>query len=233
MPRPSTLLALAPLTLVLLAPSLARADEPAGEEPAADAAPAESEAKPKPPWRKEMHMIEVGWLMGALFPAKDHGLYGVEPPSPPRAFKTGFDIGLRLAYMPVRFVGVEVEGNVSPTKVDVEEGKRSVLFGLRGHVILQLPTRITPFIVGGGGMFGGSSKDELIGKKVDGALHVGGGVKIYISKWVVLRFDGRDIVTPSYAKAAGGEPSFAHHGEFTIGVSFVWGRKGTKMWPKS
>jgi hypothetical protein len=225
MPRPSTLLALAPLlAFVLLSPSLARADEPAPET---------TEAKPLPPWRKEKHMIEVGWLMGALFPAKDHGLYGVEPPSPPRSFKTGFDIGLRLAYLPFRFVGVELEGNVSPTKVDVEEGKRAVLFGLRGHVILQLPTRITPFIVAGGGMFGGSSKDELVGKKVDGALHVGGGVKIYISKWVVLRFDGRDIVTPSYAKAAGGEPGFAHHGEFTIGVSFVWGRKGTKMWPKS
>ncbi|WP_434423023.1 hypothetical protein [Nannocystis pusilla] len=231
MPRTPTLVALASVLVPVLAlPSLARAQEPA-EEPAAEAAAAKPE-KPVPPWRKEMHMIEVGWLMGALFGAKDHGLYGVDPPNPPRPFKTGFDIGLRFAYLPVRFVGVEIEGNVSPTKVNVEDGKRAVLFGLRGHVILQLPTRITPFIVAGGGMFGGSSKDELVGKKVDGALHVGGGVKIYVSKWVAIRIDGRDIMTPSYAKAAGGELSYAHHGEFTFGVSFVWGRKGTKMWPR-
>jgi hypothetical protein len=208
--------------LASLSPSFGRAEEPAPPP----------EPKPKPAWRKELHMVEVGWMMGALFPAKDHGLYGVEPPIPARSFKTGFDIGLRLAYLPVRFVGVEVEGHVSPTKVDVEEGKRAVLFGLRGHVILQLPTRITPFLVAGGGMLGASSKDELVGKKVDGALHVGGGLKIYVSKWVAIRFDGRDIVTPNYAQRAGGDPGFAHHGEFTIGASFVWGRKGTKMWPR-
>jgi OOP family OmpA-OmpF porin len=222
--RTSNLLVVtAALALPLLTPSLARAEEEAA------AAPVE---KPKPAWRKELHMLEVGWLLGAFFPAKDHGLYGVEPPNPPRAFKTGFDIGLRFAYLPVRFVGVEIEGNVSPTKVDVDDGKRSVLYGFRGHVLLQLPTRITPFLVAGGGVLGGSSQDELIGKKSGGALHVGGGLKIYVSKWVAIRIDGRDIAAPSYAKAAGGEPTWAHHGEFTFGVSFVWGRKGTKMWPK-
>lgn len=222
MPRTSSLLALA---LVMMLPTLARADDEAAPE-------AEVVAKPKPAWRKEKHMLEVGWLMGAFFPAKDHGLYGVEPPAPPRALKTGFDIGLRFAYLPFRFVGIEVEGNVSPTKVDVIDGKRSVLFGLRGHVLLQLPTRLTPFIVAGGGMLGGSSQDELIGKKVGPALHVGGGVKYYVSKWVAIRIDGRDIMTPSYAQAAGGPTSYAHSAEFTIGVNFVWGRKSAKMWPK-
>lgn len=219
MPRTPVLLALA---LALSLPAPARAAEPT-----------ETPAKPKPAWLKEKHIIEVGWLLGALFPAKDHGLYGLQPPSPPRAFKTGFDIGLRFAYLPLRFVGVEIEGNVSPTKVDVENGKRSVLFGFRGHVLLQLPTRLTPFLVGGGGVFGGSSQDELIGKKIGGALHVGGGLKFYVNKYMAIRIDGRDIATPNYAQAAGGAPGWAHHGEFTIGAAFVWGRKGTKMWPKS
>lgn len=220
MPRTSTLLALA---LALSLPAPARAAEPS-ETPA---------PRPKPVWLKEKHIIEVGWLMGALFPAKDHGLYGVQPPAPPRAFKIGFDIGLRFAYLPLRFVGVEIEGNVSPTKVDVPDGKRAVLYGFRGHVLLQLPTRVTPFIVGGGGMLGGSSQDDLVGKKVGGALHVGGGVKIYVTKYVAIRFDGRDIMMPGYAQASGGEGPWAHHGEFTVGATFVWGRKGTKMWPKS
>ncbi|HEY8378585.1 MAG TPA: hypothetical protein VIK91_18955, partial [Nannocystis sp.] len=181
---------------------------------------------------KEKHIIEVGWLMGALFPAKDHGFYGLMPPSPPRSFKTGFDIGIRFAYLPLRFVGLEIEGDVSPTKVDVPDGKRTTLFGFRGHALLQLPTRITPFIVAGGGMIGSSSQDPVIGNKTSGALHVVGGLKIYVSKYVAIRFDGRDIMTPGYVHATGGDGPWVHHGEFTIGAAFVWGRKGTKMWPK-
>ena len=35
-----------------------------------------------------------------------------------------------------------------------------------------------------------------------------------------------------WAKEYGGQPAWAHHAEFTFGASFVWGRKGTKMWSK-
>jgi hypothetical protein len=193
----------------------------------------DDEAKPKPAWRKEKHIIEVGWLLGAFFPAKDHALYALEkPPEPARTFKTGFDIGLRFAYLPLRFVGVELEANVSPTKVDIMDGKRAVLYGARGHVILQMPTQLALFVVAGGGMLGVSSKDPLVGKNIDGAFHVGGGLKYYINKWVTLRIDGRDVITPSYAKAMGGDPSYAHSAEFTFGAAFVWGRKWVKMPPK-
>lgn len=212
---PTLALALTCAALVCLAPTAARAED-----------------KPKPAWLKEKHIIEVGWLMGALFPAQDHGLYKDDKPVVQRTFKTGFDIGLRLAYMPLRFVGVEVEGNVSPTKVDANNGARTVLFGARGSVILQMPTRLSLFVLAGGGMLGVSSKDSRVGKNIDGAMHVGGGLKFYVTKYVTLRIDGKDIVTPSYAKAFGGEPAWAHHAEFTFGAAFVWGRKGTKMWPK-
>lgn len=215
-PLPTLALALACVASVCLAPAAARA----GED------------KPKPAWLKEKHIIEVGWLLGALFPAKDHGLYEDDKPLVQRTFKTGVDLGLRLAYMPLRFVGVEVEGNVSPTKVDADKGDRTVLFGARGSVILQMPTRLSLYILAGGGMLGVSSKDSRVGKNIDGALHVGGGLKYYVTKYVTLRIDGKDIMTPSYAKAFGGEPARAHHAEFTFGVAFVWGRKGTKMWSK-
>ena len=105
-------------------------------------------------------------------------------------------------------------------------------FGARGSVILQMPTRLSLFILAGGGMLGVSSKDSGVGKNVDGSMHVGGGLKFYVTKYVALRIDGRDIVSPSWAKEYGGQPAWAHHAEFTFGASFVWGRKGTKMWSK-
>jgi OOP family OmpA-OmpF porin len=211
-------LALVPVALaclVCLAPAGARAED-----------------KPTPAWKKEKHILEVGWLMGAFFPAKDHALYAEDRPAAQKAFKTGFDIGLRFAYLPVRFVGVEVEADVSPTKIDADKGARTVLFGARGSVILQMPTRLSLFILAGGGMLGVSSKDSGVGKNVDGSVHVGGGLKFYVTKYVALRIDGRDIVSPSWAKEYGGQPAWAHHAEFTFGASFVWGRKGTKMWSK-
>lgn len=198
------------------------------------AAASAGEGKPKPAWLKEKHIIEVGWLLGAFFPAKDHGLYHAEKPATQKAFNTGFDIGLRFAYLPLRFVGVEVEANLSPTRVDFVEGKgpRTFLYGARGHVILQMPTQLALFVVAGGGVLGVSSKDAAVGKNVDGALHVGGGLKYYVNKYVTLRIDGRDIITPSYAAAFGGDPARAHSAEFTFGAAFVWGRKWVKMPPK-
>ena len=208
-------LALVCLALACLVPAAARAED-----------------KPKPAWLKEKHILEVGWLMGAYFPAKDHQLYSAEMPAAQVPLKTGFDVGLRFAYLPLRFVGLEIEGQVSPTRVDAEKGARAVVYGARGHVILQLPTRLSLFLLGGGGMLGVSSKDAGIGKDIDGALHVGGGLKFYVNKWVTLRIDGRDVIAPSYARAFAGEPRWTHHAEFTFGASFVWGRKGVKMWAK-
>lgn len=223
-PRPPGLKASLVSALVAACAALAPAAAHAGD------------AAQTPAWKKEKNILEVGWMLGALFPAADHGLYANDKaPNPARAFKTGFDIGLRFAYMPFRFFGVEIEGDLSPTRVDRGEkrGARSYLYGARGHVILQLPTQLSLFVLAGGGMLGGSSKDNLIGKNVDGAVHVGAGLKYYVNKYVVLRIDGRDVMTQSYAKLTGGTgPAFSHSIEFTFGASFVWGRKSPKMLPK-
>lgn len=225
MPRRSTLLTpVLASALVALAPAAAHADDAA-------AAP-----KAKPAWTKEKNILEVGWMLGALFPGADHGLYANDKaPAAPRAFKTGFDLGLRFAYMPFRFFGVEVEGDFSTMRTDRGEkkGARSHLFGARAHVIFQLPTQLSLFVLAGGGMLGGTSKDTMIGKDIDGALHVGAGLKYYVHKYVTLRIDGRDIMSQSYAKLTGGTgPAFSHTVEFTFGASFVWGRKSLKMPPK-
>jgi OOP family OmpA-OmpF porin len=213
------------LSLAVSAVAVAHLADPA----LADAA----EPKPRPPWLQEKHILEVGLYMGALFPAADHGLYEEKVAMSPRPLKTGFSGGLRIAYMPLRFVGIEAEGGISPSKVvydlDGEEAKRKVLlYALRAHVILQLPTQLSLFVLAGGGVLGASSKDDALGKSADGTLHFGGGLKYYVHKKVVLRIDGRDIVGPAYTKGMGG-PDWTHHGEFTFGASFVLGRQSTKM----
>jgi opacity protein-like surface antigen len=194
--------------------------------------------KKRPAWLAEKHMLEVGLYMGALFPAKDHGLYGEGITSAQRPLKNGFDVGLRIAYLPLRFVGIEAEGGITPSKVvytdgDGEEARRKVtLYALRAHVILQLPTQLSLFVLAGGGVQGVSSKNDALGKNADGTFHVGGGLKYYLHKKVVLRIDGRDIIGPAWTKGMASGPTWTHHAEFTFGASFVLGRQSTKMLKK-
>jgi hypothetical protein len=97
--------------------------------------------KPKPAWLKEKHILEVGGYLGGFFTAPDHGLYGDGITKTARPLKTGFNVGLRIAYMPLRFVGIEAEGGVVPTKLDGQGGYKVTMFAARAHVILQTPTR--------------------------------------------------------------------------------------------
>jgi OOP family OmpA-OmpF porin len=188
--------------------------------------------KPKPAWRTEKHILEVGGYLGALFPAADHGLYAENITKTQRPIKTGFDVGIRFAYLPLRFVGVEVEGGIVPTKLDGNGGYKTTLFAVRGHLILQMPTRLALFVVGGGGILGVTSSAKGLGSNVDGTLHVGGGLKYYLTEKVVLRIDGRDIASPNFSRGMAGGQDWAHNGEFTFGASFVIGRKSTKMLPR-
>jgi hypothetical protein len=188
--------------------------------------------KPKPAWLKEKHILEIGGYMGGFFTAADHGLYGDGITKTARPLKTGFDVGVRIAYLPLRFVGIEAEGGVVPTKLDGNGGYKALLYGVRGHVILQMPTRLALFVVAGGGILGVSSGPKGLGKNLDGTLHIGGGLKYYVTPKVVLRIDGRDILSPNFAKGTPGGQDWAHNAEFTFGASFVLGRKSTKMLPK-
>lgn len=188
--------------------------------------------KPKPAWLKEKHILEVGGHLGGFFTAPDHGLYGDGITKTARPLKTGFNVGLRIAYMPLRFVGIEAEGGVVPTKLDGQGGYKVTMFAARAHVILQTPTRLALFVVAGGGILGVSSGEKALGKNVDGTLHVGGGLKYYVTPKVVLRIDGRDVMSPNFAKGTPGGQDYAHNAEFTFGASFVLGRQTTKMLPK-
>ena len=67
---------------------------------------------------QQRHLFEVGLFLGAFFPPDDHGLYNQRfyENFRQRPFQSAaFDIGLRVSYLPLPYLGVEVEGALMPT----------------------------------------------------------------------------------------------------------------------
>ncbi len=167
---------------------------------------------------KQKNFWEIGAYGGLLFPPDTHEFYEVDwPPLGTRKLKTvAADLGLRVAYYPWSFLGAEVEGGLMPTTT--EEGKSTMLFTVRGHVLAQYPARFAPFLVVGGGLFGANSDDPALGSDIDSAFHWGLGLKWYANPNLLVRLDGRHIVAPRI------EPGgLTSHFEVLLGISWVIG----------
>jgi OOP family OmpA-OmpF porin len=172
---------------------------------------------------QQRHLFELGIFVGAFFPPDDHGLYNhnlyfnfkQEP------FKiAGVDLGLRFAYLPLPYLGLEIEGMVSPTSRD-SDGAAAQIWGLRGHLLLQYPARIAPFIVFGGGLLAVTSDRDVYSWDRDYGLHVGVGAKFYITHRWMLRLDVRDNLNARSILPEGG--GIGQYWEATLGLSMVFG----------
>ncbi|MBK8719263.1 MAG: hypothetical protein IPN32_31805 [Deltaproteobacteria bacterium] len=164
--------------------------------------------------------VETSLLVGAFLPAYAHELY--DPYSGWRPLARGaVELGARIDYFPVRWLGFEVEGLGIPTRV---RGAGSIAVGaVRGGVVLRLPWRIAPLISGGLGALGVSSSSGELGDDVDPAYHVGLGVQAFATRWLIVRLDGRDVL--SHRRGVGGGP--VHHGELVLAVGARFGpRRG-------
>jgi hypothetical protein len=176
--------------------------------------------------RPERNMFELGSSAAFMFPASHtHELFNAQTPtsSATRATeqfwrpyrKVAPEIGLRVAWFPLSFLGGEVEGGVMPTKRrrDGGAGDRAMLFNFRAHVIGQLPFwRIAPFILVGGG---GHRHHRRLGNDVDPMTHFGGGVKFYLTHRFILRLDIRDNVAARLRVDAGA----TNYPEILLGLS--------------
>lgn len=168
------------------------AEAPAADVPA-DAAPT-SEAPPAPPPPVEVddgplhHPLEVGVYLGALFPPEEHALYDASLKV--RKYESvAAEFGARLAWLPLRYLGVEGEAMIAPS-TDVE-GAAANLYALRVHGIVQVPTKaITPFLTVGGGTFWVDG--EKLGDDSDNSFTLGLGLKIPLSDTLRARIDLRD-----------------------------------------
>lgn len=158
---------------------------------------------------------ELGIFGGALL-LSDYNAFH-DPVLPFADFKRPApEIGLRASYMPLSFLGVEAELMAAAAELTNEDG--AVVWGGRGHLVLQVPTRVvSPFAVIGGGRMGLFS--DYAGDDDDPALHFGAGVKINLHRRLLVRLDVRDNITKQRPEA-----DTPHHIEALAGLSLVFGR---------
>lgn len=168
---------------------------------------------PEPPSEPGRFDVEVGVFGGIFLPSSEHELYDSTQSFHSPYQVVGPKVGLlRLGFYPWPFLGIEGEGGYSPQ--ENERGERFGLFDARGHVVVQLPGRVTPFLLAGGGLLGAEGES---GSDVDEALHWGAGVKFYPTPWLNLRVDGRHVISSRLGPDTGN----TNHFELTAGVSIV------------
>jgi len=174
-------------------------------------------------WAPERNTFEGGIWAGIMIPARDLELFEADLDLPRQGFRTlarvAPDLGVRLGYYPIRYLGLEVEGGVMPTTAD---GLDATLWTVRGHVVGQLGMwSVTPFALVGAGALGVASGRASVGNDVDAALHLGLGLKTYLTRRTMLRLDLRDIITTRRGVAKGATNTI----EILLGFSVVLGRK--------
>jgi outer membrane protein OmpA-like peptidoglycan-associated protein len=158
---------------------------------------------------------ELGLFGGLIFMSNRNALHDARLPYADFEKPTP-EVGLRIAYLPLSFLGVE--GEFMGGAAQLVGGEGAIVWAGRGHLLLQVPTRrVNPFVLIGGGRMGISS--DPAGDDTDPALHFGGGLKINLHRRVALRLDVRDNITKQRPDAG-----TAHHIEALAGLSVVIGR---------
>ncbi|WP_181234491.1 OmpA family protein [Enhygromyxa salina] len=171
-------------------------------------------------WAPERLMAEIGLFGGMFFPAENHDFYDPDSGHKP-LWQVSGEAGLRAAFFPERYIGVEVEGAGVVARARTSTNDIAPLWTARGHVIAQLPWwNVAPFVLVGAGAMGVASNPIILGKDVDPALHWGGGVKLYLHRYIALRVEGRHVIAAKQAT----QDSFTSHAEFLAGLSFTLGR---------
>ncbi|MCA9689993.1 MAG: OmpA family protein, partial [Myxococcales bacterium] len=198
---------------------MAAQPEPAAQPQSQPAGEAET------PWIKRYRPVRNSWELGVyggiFVPSSRHEFYrpnlAIEGYGHQPLASVGPDIGLRVGYYPLSFLGIELEGGVIPTSA--ADGNSATLFTFRPVALAQLPYRIAPFVRVGFGMIGISS--STLGNDIDPSLNFGGGLKFYINRLLVLRLDVIDNVATAYG--VGNDRS--HNLEVLLGLSLRLGKK--------
>lgn len=213
-----------PLMLPLITVAAAHAETisgaaaPTANTPAPTAAP---EATPKTEYlqryRPQASVFELGMFGGLLFPSSSHPLE-----ADGRAHQSfgdaGGELGARLAYFPLEFLGIEAEGAAMGAKVENAGG--AGIWAARGHLVGQLTSSsVTPFLLVGAGALGANSRE--MGGASAFAMHAGAGVKVPLDELLSVRLDVRDTITKASPQTTA---SLAHSPEILLGLTFTLDR---------
>ncbi len=175
-------------------------------------------------YKPQANTWELGAFAGMLFLSDDNSFRG--PPTvsggvvTPRPFseykQPAAELGVRVGYFPLTFLGGELEGMMGLAKAD--SGESGTLWAGRAQVVAQLPLwRVVPFVAGGAGYW--TVFNETSGDDSDPAFHFGGGVKLAANDDWSFRVDVRDTITNQ--RAIGDTPNSL---EVSAGASLVLGR---------
>lgn len=138
---------------------------------------------------------------------------------------TGLDLGLRAAFYPLTFLGVEGELGVIPTKTSTDD-RSATVWTYRAHLVAQYPGyRLVPFVVLGLGGMTVKSHADTLGTDSDPEMHWGLGAKFAINEYVSARFDFRDNLMQKNMLLVGvKDGDLVQNTEFLFGASFTLGR---------
>ena len=166
---------------------------------------------------------EVTLFVGGLFPSRDHNLKVPELPLDLYS-KQAVQLGFRLGYFPLSFLGAEFQSFVGGGSLR-DAGYSALFYGLSGHLVAQLPLwSVIPFATVGMGTLGAAS--ETMGHDRDPAFIWGAGLKAALSRRVNARFDFQDTLTQKRDAKNGRQ---THHPAIQLGVSFVFEREPKRM----
>lgn len=175
-------------------------------------------------WAPEPGTTEVGAYGGVLVTSRRIELFEADFERRDQGYRpfapAALALGLRAGTFPLRFLGAELEAGVMPTRTELGQG--ALLFTARGALVGQLALwSVTPFVLIGGGLLGVASDRDVVGNDVDVAMHVGGGVKVYLGRFTHLRLDVRDVITARRGYEAG----LSNSPEILLGVGMTLGRR--------
>jgi OOP family OmpA-OmpF porin len=161
----------------------------------------------------EPMQFELGIAAGVMIPADDHNLRSDNAVQ--HEYTVAPEVALRASFLPVKYLGAEVEGAWAFTTTDDDD--MANLFAARAHGILQVPIgRVTPFVVVGGGALGAGS--GTMGTDTDPALHFGLGAKFMFSRGIGLRLDLRDTM---HQKFDAEQDVLTHSPEALLSLAFA------------
>ncbi len=177
-------------------------------------------------WPPQRMTWELGVFGGVFVPSRAFELFEPDDTLPQQGYReygrVAPELGARAAFFPIRHFGIEAEGAWMPTQTR-GDARAVNLFAGRGHLVGQIGLwSLVPFITAGVGVLGVASARAAVGSEADLALNFGAGLKAYVAPRILVRLDGRAVLSNSRGVGEGVTAS----PEVLLGLSWVLGKKG-------